>query len=78
MLSGRPVIAYKLDGTPDEYDNYLIYPENDTPLSLASLIDKLLSMDKSVLDEKGKNNREFILREKSEEMQVKKMMKLIV
>lgn len=78
MLSGRPVIAYKLDGTPDEYDNYLIYPENDTPLSLASLIDKLLSMDKTVLDAKGKNNREFILREKTEEMQVKKMMKLIV
>lgn len=78
MLSGRPVIAYKLDGTPDEYDDYLIYPENDSPLSLAALIDKMLSMDISILDAKGKSNREFILREKNEEMQVKKIMKLIV
>ena len=27
MLAGKPVIAYKLPGIPDEYDDYLLYIE---------------------------------------------------
>ena len=77
MLSGRPVVAYKLDGIPDEYDNYLIYPEDDSALSLATLLDTMLSTEDSILNEKGKSNRDFILREKTEEKQVKKILKLL-
>ena len=38
LLSGVPVVAYKLDGIPDEYDAYFFYPEDNTPQALAKAL----------------------------------------
>lgn len=41
LSSGIPVIAYKLEGIPNEYDSILFYPKDD---SIESLKDKILQI----------------------------------
>ena len=41
MASGKPVLMYKLDGIPDEYDNFLYYVEGT---SIENLKDKILEV----------------------------------
>lgn len=43
LASGVPVIAYKLDGIPDEYDPYISYVPDNTPQALASVITHICS-----------------------------------
>ena len=76
MLSARPVIMYKLDGVPDEYDNYLNYvPDN----SVDSLKQKMVESCSLPVDERnrmGQAARKFVLNEKNSEKQVKKIIDL--
>lgn len=77
LASGRPVVGYKLDGIPDEYDEYIQYvPDN----SVETLRDKLIEvceMDDEVRSELGKRSREFILQEKNPKRQCEKIDRLI-
>jgi len=77
MLSGNPVICYKLDGIPDEYDDFLVYVEDGSPLVLASKIEEICSMSSSERNTLGRRNREFILREKNNVIQTKKIIDMI-
>ena len=65
MLSGTPVLMFKLPGIPDEYDNYLNYAKNETADSLALEIDRLLERGNDILTEKGESARRFIIENKN-------------
>ena len=77
LSSGIPVVAYKLDGIPDEYDAYIQYVEDD---SIESLKKKLIEVCE-LSDEERKNlgsaGRAFVLAEKNSTIQVKKIVELI-
>lgn len=77
LSSGIPVVAYKLDGIPDEYDAYIQYVEDD---SIESLKKKLIEVCE-LSDEERKNlgsaGRAFVLTEKNSTIQVKKIVELI-
>lgn len=77
LLTGRPVIAYKLDGIPDEYDNYFYYVENDTVESLTRKIEEVLLMEKEKRNEFGAKARSFVLREKNNVSASKKIIGMI-
>lgn len=77
MLSGRPIVCYKLDGIPEEYDNYLVYPKDNSIQSLAKTISNLLNTDDSKLSELGLKGRYYVLKNKSETTQVAKIIKLL-
>lgn len=77
LLTGRPVIAYKLDGIPDEYDNYFYYVECNTVESLTRKIEEVLSMKKEERDEFGAKARSFVLREKNNIFVSKKIIDMI-
>lgn len=65
LASGRPVIGYKLDGIPAEYDPYIQYVEDN---SLQALQDKLLeicSLPESERNAIGQRSRAFILDNKN-------------
>lgn len=65
LASGVPVIAYKLDGIPDEYDNYICYVEDNTPATLAKTI---VNMCEKTDDERcaiGEKARNFVLAQKN-------------
>lgn len=65
MLSGVPVVMFKLPGIPKEYDEYLYYAEEETAESLARKIDEILEFSACKLVEKGEQARKFILKEKN-------------
>lgn len=73
LLSGRPVIVYKLDGIPDEYDDYFIYPESNSVEDLKKVMESILSMDEEVRNEIGQKGRNFVIREKNNVVAAKKI-----
>lgn len=77
LLTGRPVIAYKLDGIPDEYDNYFYYIDDDSIESLTKLIEKVLAMSEEDRIKFGDVARCFVLREKNNYKASKKIIDMI-
>lgn len=77
MLSGRPTVAYKLDGMPQEYEAYLIMPKDDSAAALANCIQSVLQMSPSEQYEIGLKARQFVLEQKSYILQTKKILALL-
>lgn len=65
LLTGKPVIAYKLKGIPDEYNNYLYYIEDNSIKALKDKIIEVLSLPTPERNVFGKNAKEFIINNKN-------------
>ncbi len=78
MSSGVPVIAYKLRGMPDEYDNYLNYVKDNTVDSLKDKITEICEKSKDELQEIGLKAKDFVDREKNEIIQTKRLLEFAV
>lgn len=76
MSSGRPVIAYKLDGIPEEYYDY-IYPVMESEDGLYNTLRNVLSKDKNELNNKGNLAKEFVLTQKNSTKQGEKILKMV-
>lgn len=74
LSSGKPLVAYKLDGIPDEYDDYIIYPQNNTPDELARVLDKLVTMDAAERRNFGDKAKCFVDKKKNYLAQTKKIL----
>jgi len=77
LLSGNPVIAYKLDGIPDEYDEYFFYPEDN---SIEALRNKIIEVSKLSPEERqkiGEKGRNFVLENKNPFVSAQKIMSMI-
>ena len=77
LASGVPVVAYKLDGIPNEYDAYLNYVEDNSPESLAKKLTEICNMDKEARMEMGKRGAEFVLKNKNAEVQTRRILEFI-
>lgn len=77
LLSGRPTIAYKLPGIPEEYKNYMYFIEESTSDSMAKKIIEVCETDYKVLLKFGKNARDFVIREKNNIKQAERMIKML-
>jgi glycosyltransferase involved in cell wall biosynthesis len=77
LLSGRPVIAYKLPGIPDEYDEFLYYINGNSPEFMKKTIEEVLNADDEALEAFGLKAKEFVLREKNNVVQAGKVLNLI-
>lgn len=77
LASGVPVIAYKLDGIPDEYDTYLTYPENDSTAALTDAIVSLCEMDPESRRNKGALGKSYVLKEKNALAQTKRILEFL-
>lgn len=60
LSTGNPVICYKLDGIPDEYDNYLFYIDNNDAKSIAGQIVKVSKLTNSQKKEYKKSVFKFL------------------
>ena len=77
LASGVPVIAYKLDGIPEEYDEFIIRPRDDSSDELAQTIKEmciLSEQERKVIGEKGKK---FVLENKNYIIQSRKILNFI-
>lgn len=77
LASGIPVIAYKLDGIPDEYDAYLQYVKDNSIESLANKLLEICELSEEQRKKIGEAGRAFVLKEKNCDVQVKKIIELI-
>lgn len=77
MSSGIPVLMYKLDGVPDEYDDHLYYVQDNSIESLKDKIIEICEKPTEELFEFGQRAREFVLREKNSVVQTKKILDMI-
>jgi len=77
LLSGKPVLMYKLDGVPDEYDQYLYYFDSNKPKDIADKIVEVCEKSKRELDDFGKKSRKFVLENKNSEVQARKIIDMV-
>lgn len=77
LSSGTPTIAYKLDGIPDEYDDYIYYINGDKPRDIAAKIEDICEKSQKERDEFGEKARKFVIENKSNKIQAEKIIKSI-
>lgn len=65
LASGKPVIGYKLDGIPDEYDEWIYYVQGGTLDALAQKITEVCGLPLCEREAMGKKSRAFILEQKN-------------
>ncbi len=76
MSSGTPVLAYKLDGMPDEYDPYFYHIPEQTDGLTAALRDVMALTDEE-RGEMGQRARQFVAENKTPAKQCRKIVKLL-
>ena len=77
LSSGTPVVTYKLDGIPDEYDSYMYYVKGDTIDDLATTIKTVCDKPEDELREFGAVAKKFVLTEKNAKKQTEKILEFI-
>ena len=78
LLSGTPVIAYKLDGIPNEYDNYLIYVDDNSVEALKNKIIEVCELEEEKSLYIGDKNIEFVVEQKNNIIQTKRILSMIL
>ena len=58
MAAGRPVICFRLDGIPEEYDDFLTYFKSRE--AMAQQLDEICSLPREKLDEMGRAGAQFV------------------
>lgn len=77
LSSGTPLLAYKLDGIPDEYDEYIIYIDSNDKETFTQKMIEVCSLSEKELSDFGENARNFVINNKNEIEQTKKIVRLI-
>ena len=77
MLSGKPVLMYRLDGIPAEYDPYLNYIEGNSAEDMKNAICKTFDADADDIALKAQSAARFVAENKNGAVQAKKILDLI-
>ncbi len=77
MASGTPVLTTRLPGMPEEYNEYVYLIDEENQDGVCNKLCEILSQPKEVLHEKGILAKEFILKEKNNVVQAKKLMQML-
>lgn len=77
MASGTPVLTTVLPGMPREYHPYVYLIEDETPEGIRESLEKVLSQSDESLLQKGSEARRFILENKNNVIQGKKILELL-
>ena len=77
LSSGVPLIAYKLDGIPNEYDEFIYYVEDN---SIESMVGKIIEVCELSIERRiicGKAAQHFVINNKNEVVQTRKIIEMI-
>lgn len=77
LLSGVPIVAYKLSGIPDEYDAYLKYVKNNSPQALKDALVAVCSDESGMYNCMAERAIDFVLSEKNAKRQAGRILDLI-
>lgn len=77
MLSGKPVLMYKLDGIPAEYDQFLNYIEGNSAEDMKNAICKIFNEDENKIANKALSAARYVAENKNSFKQAEKIIDLI-
>lgn len=77
MASGTPVLTTKLPGMPQDHLPHVYLIEDESADGIAKVLEELLTKSEEELFEKGRAAKEFILQEKNNVNQAKKLLDMI-
>lgn len=77
MVSGTPILTTKLPGMPPEYYPHVYAVEDESADGIARALNDVFKSDLAMRLQKGKEAREFVLNEKSNTVQAKKIIKFL-
>lgn len=77
LASGVPVVAYRLDGVPQDYDEFLNYPADDSPQALAVLLEHICSMSCEQRKVMGRAAQDFVTGQKNRTIQTRKILEFL-
>lgn len=78
LLSGVPIVAYKLDGIPDEYDKYFNYVYDNSPETLAKVLTEVCECTTGHYEAVAKEAIKFVLYQKNPKKQSAKILNLVL
>ena len=73
LVSGTPMIGYKLEGIPSEYYKYFYMPHNESVEALAEVITETLRLPQKELDQRAFESWRFITEKKTAKQQISKL-----
>ncbi|NLP21310.1 MAG: glycosyltransferase family 4 protein [Erysipelotrichaceae bacterium] len=77
LSSGTPFISTKFKSIPKEYDNYINYFNSDTKEGIKNTLINLFNCDYNILLDKASKGQKFVLTEKNNIKQTKKIIDFI-
>jgi glycosyltransferase involved in cell wall biosynthesis len=77
MLSGRPLLMYRLDGIPRDYDQFIYYFDDWNGRAMAEVMADICMYDPYILSERGKEGRAFAMKQKNPIIQADKIVSMI-
>lgn len=77
MASGTPVLTTCLPGMPAEYNDYVFLLKEETAEGVAAALQEIFSHSAEELHAKGMAAKEFVLKEKNNVVQAKKVLEMI-
>lgn len=77
MASGRPVMMFRLDGIPGEYDPFLTYIPEQSAVSIRDTVKSLKKLSQAELDAMGARGRAFVLKNKNRNVQMRRVLDFI-
>lgn len=77
MVSGTPLLTTKIPGMPDEYLPFVYLIENENPQGYIDALKYIMSIPMEELHSKGEEAKEFILSQKNNNFQAKKVFDFI-
>lgn len=77
MVSGTPVLTTKLPGMPREYYPFVYLLEDETPTGISEKLQEICATPLEEREQIGDNAREFVLNNKTNVAQAKKIVKFI-
>lgn len=77
MASGTPVLTTKLPGMPEEYYPYVYLLEDESAEGMAKALKEILSQPEEELAQKGADAKNFVMEEKNNVSQARKLMDML-
>lgn len=77
MLSGNPVLSFKIAGIPDEYFDYLMIIEEVSTESIVAKIQQILAMNKEERRIYGERSQKYILETKNNIKQANEILQFV-
>lgn len=74
MHSGTPVLTTRLEGIPEEYNEYVFMADDNDPVLLSEAINEILALSDDELRKTGEKAKAFIINKKNEVVQSKSIL----